>query len=447
MELLTVNISGKVRREKLQGREYLVAPLTLIVPGVLNGNLGPLFYPLEDLKASYDAWNGMPIVAPNHPRDEVGLPVSARLPKIWDKHGIGHVFNASVNDKLAAEGWFDIERTKAVDARILNALLNGQKMELSTGLNLDQDPVPGVWNGVNGPVPYIAVARKFRPDHLAILPDTQGACSVKDGCGLNVNSAQDAGLVQRIVDTVVERVGSLLKGNSTPVVVNEDKKMSKLSPEERTNIITALVANACCKDDREELEKASDSVLRALAAGVENEKKSSEFARTVDAQKAVVEAAKKGFQVGNDKYTLDDKGEWVRVEDPAKQKQVDNQQTPAKQQIKLEDLPAELQEDIAFARNAKQQRKTELINKLVANIAQEQQEDQRKRLSTRSLEELEQDVALLPKPTLNRNEAQEPSRFNFLGAGAGQAVHNAGIAKPEPLGQPVWNFEAAGKDS
>jgi hypothetical protein len=35
--------------------------------------------------------------------------------------------------------------------------------------------------------PYNFVARNYRPDHLAILPDQRGACSIEDGCGLNTN--------------------------------------------------------------------------------------------------------------------------------------------------------------------------------------------------------------------------------------------------------------------
>ena len=48
METVVANFSGKARRETWDGREYLVAPATLIVPGVLNGSQGPLFYPPDE---------------------------------------------------------------------------------------------------------------------------------------------------------------------------------------------------------------------------------------------------------------------------------------------------------------------------------------------------------------------------------------------------------------
>src|SRR5690606_13771547 len=33
--------------------------------------------------------------------------------------------------------------------------------------------------------PYHSVARDYKPDHIAILPDRIGACSIADGCGVN----------------------------------------------------------------------------------------------------------------------------------------------------------------------------------------------------------------------------------------------------------------------
>lgn len=191
IQTLVANLSpGKVRRETLGGRKYLVAPLTLIVPGVLNGSNGPLFYPPEEVAKNPQAWNNVPIVV-YHPKSDKGH-VSAKDPEVLDKQGIGMVLKANVSKvgsspgKLRAEGWFDEERTKAVDPRVYSALVKGQKMEVSTGLYTDNDPAE---NGANhNGRPYSYVARNYRPDHLAILPDQQGACSVKDGCGMNVNS-------------------------------------------------------------------------------------------------------------------------------------------------------------------------------------------------------------------------------------------------------------------
>lgn len=193
MELLLANLqSGKTRRELLNGREHIVAPLTLIVPGVLNGSDGPIYYPPEEISTSYESWNHTPIVV-YHPMDN-GKPLSARQPEVLNKSGIGVVLRARVsNGKLVAEGWFDLEQTRIVDMRVYDALTSGTKIELSTGLFVDKSDAPpnAIHNSPNGPRPYTHIARNYRPDHLAILPDMVGACSILDGCGVLVNKSKD----------------------------------------------------------------------------------------------------------------------------------------------------------------------------------------------------------------------------------------------------------------
>ncbi len=183
LDVLTVNVEGSIRYETLNDRKYLVAPLSMIVPGVLNGSQGPGLYGLDEIRNTQDAWNNMPIVV-NHPTDKDGKGISARNPAILEKTGIGTVFNSTTaTGKLASEGWFDIEKTKAVDERILKNLENGNPIELSTGLTLKRIKSKGVHNSKQ----YTWVAQDFKPDHLAVLPDTKGACSIDDGCGVLVN--------------------------------------------------------------------------------------------------------------------------------------------------------------------------------------------------------------------------------------------------------------------
>src|SRR5579884_2496539 len=183
MERLLANVAGRVRRAIRDGREYLVAPLSLIVPGVLNGSKGALYYPPEEVADDPQKWDGMPLTL-RHPFDELGRPVSARHPGVAARQYIGFIKNASANGKLRADGWFDIERLQALDSRILNSLLKGQPLELSTGLYTDNEPASGTDHKGR---PYEYIARNYRPDHVAVLPDEVGACSIKDGCGVLVN--------------------------------------------------------------------------------------------------------------------------------------------------------------------------------------------------------------------------------------------------------------------
>lgn len=61
-------IVHNVRAETVDGRKYLVAPITMIVPGVLNGSAGAFLYSLNELARTVDAWNGLPITW-KHPHD------------------------------------------------------------------------------------------------------------------------------------------------------------------------------------------------------------------------------------------------------------------------------------------------------------------------------------------------------------------------------------------
>lgn len=185
METLVSNLTPKVRRERLHGRDYLVAPLTMIVPGVLNGSKGALYYPPSEINQSADAWNGMPMVV-YHPEEPDGTPCSARDPSVAQKQEIGRVYRATANGKLKAEGWFDIEQTRKVNHQVYEDLIAGRPIELSTGLFTDNEERKGEYKGV----PYDYIARNYRPDHLAILPGQTGACSIKDGCGVLVNRRQ-----------------------------------------------------------------------------------------------------------------------------------------------------------------------------------------------------------------------------------------------------------------
>lgn len=177
--------AARPRRVTEGGRNYLVAPLTLIVPGVLAGSQGPLYYPPAEVARNPRDWDGVPLTV-GHPVDPLtGEHLSA---------GRGHR-NAVVGavrrpglrgDRLTAEGWFHESATRAHAPELYDALLTGTPVELSTGLFTDNEPAPfgAAYNGR----PYTAVARNYRPDHVAVLLGERGACSLDDGCGVNVNT-------------------------------------------------------------------------------------------------------------------------------------------------------------------------------------------------------------------------------------------------------------------
>ena len=196
MQHLAINRTGIYRKATLNGRDHYVVPMSLIVPGVLSGSKGALHYPPDEISKNYDAWNGMPLVV-NHPMHN-GKPISARSAAVIDSHGIGTVLNARINSngKLVAEGWFDIQKANSVDPRIISSIERGEQIELSTGLFTDNIPVKNGENAHHNGKRYTHVARNYRPDHLAILPDELGACSIKDGCGVGVINSNPQGCNQ-----------------------------------------------------------------------------------------------------------------------------------------------------------------------------------------------------------------------------------------------------------
>lgn len=162
----------------LEGRPHYVVPAVMIVEGVLNGSHGPIFYPADELRKSARAWNGKPVVVYHPDMYSDGL---AGNPQVFNRQKVGTIFNVRYdNRRLRAEAWIDVERVASVDGRIRQAILSRRTMEVSTGLMLEAVSNSGSYGGRS----YELVAQNLQPDHLAILPDQIGACSIADGAGL-----------------------------------------------------------------------------------------------------------------------------------------------------------------------------------------------------------------------------------------------------------------------
>jgi hypothetical protein len=177
-QVFTSNLAPIVRHDTMEGREYLVAPMVMMVEGVHQGSSGPLYYPADELAKIPEVWNHKPVVV-YHPTEN-GQGISACSPEVLTNRKIGVIMNTKFEEgKLKSEAWLDVERVKEIDNRIWEAVENEEMMELSTGLFTDLQDSEGEWNGEA----YTAVAINYRPDHLAVLPDQIGACSLADGAG------------------------------------------------------------------------------------------------------------------------------------------------------------------------------------------------------------------------------------------------------------------------
>lgn len=170
------------RDETLNGREYVVVPVTMMVEGVHQGSHGALLHTAEELGKIPESWNGIPVTI-GHPMVE-GNPVSANSPSILESWAVGIIFNTLLNGtKLKSEAW--LEKNKLANHENLNdRISNGEIIEVSVGVFSEDEDTEGTWHNES----YVAVARNLRPDHLAILPNQVGACSNADGCGIRINS-------------------------------------------------------------------------------------------------------------------------------------------------------------------------------------------------------------------------------------------------------------------
>lgn len=178
---VTSNLSAtEFRYDTFEDRPHLIVPVVLMTEGVHNGSNGPFYYPAEELETLASSWNGVPVPV-FHPETN-GSPCTCNDPRIIERQNVGRMFNVHwENGRLKGEAWIDIEKAEAVHNGLIQILKDSKtKMEVSTGLLAEHDMTPGVWNDEE----YDGIIRNIRPDHLALLPGSRGACSWTDGCGV-----------------------------------------------------------------------------------------------------------------------------------------------------------------------------------------------------------------------------------------------------------------------
>ncbi len=187
-----------VREETLDGRKHLVVPVVMMVEGVHSGSGGPILHTAEELALWTEAWDGIPVTI-SHPTAE-GDPISANAPEVLDASSVGRIFNTVYSDGLKAEAWIDYEKISMKSTTALEAIENQEPLEVSVGVFSDSNKAEegAQWNGET----YDSIAYNYRPDHLALLPGEEGACSWDDGCGIRVN--QKGGVVKDLIKTFQE---------------------------------------------------------------------------------------------------------------------------------------------------------------------------------------------------------------------------------------------------
>ncbi len=209
----SVNVeSATTRRETMAGQEYLVGPAVIAREGVMNR----VMYSAYELQRSLRTWNGRPVIL-RHSYDADGKPMSANTPEVISQQGLGFMFNTTwgADKKLRTEIWLrmsDIENGKIPGIDKDGTIANGM-LELSTGIFHQVIEYSGTFEDEN----FDIEAYDLVGDHLALLPDAQGAFSVKAGAGFprwNVSVNTDESVHSAITSFVREQKGELVSVSS-----------------------------------------------------------------------------------------------------------------------------------------------------------------------------------------------------------------------------------------
>lgn len=487
MILYTLNYTGRKAREVVKnGRTYLVANMTIIVEGVLNGSQGALFYPRDEIRRSARDWDGTPILE-YHPF-LAGENVSAHHPEIRKKW-LGHLRNSKFisqnSHKLRTEGWFLKDRTAAKAPRVYNALMTGSAMELSTGLFTDNEPAPfgATYNGRS----YEWVARNYRPDHLAILPDQVGACSNSDGCGLNVNQTE--------VPLMTNPCGVTNNSPSAPSITDNNQPgdtpmtQPKTKPQSRAKLVEYIVANCGECPAKEEIETWPHAALNTLATTItanafppqrgqgqgqgapeddeEEDDSEMEFngnggpafdgrASGGGSEQAGGKGTKEEYPSGSQGPTGNQRKAKAKVKAAAQEQEtttVNSQAAPRELSERewLAQAPPSVRELVANMKAAERKQKFALAQRLVANVADPKRRNKvGNDLMKKSLTELQGLLELIPTANREDEVCREPveNQLNFAGAAGGwdesfSTTVNSEAGEDLVLALPTMNFAAS----
>lgn len=177
MKLVTNSVdSGSIREVEENGDRIFVAE---DVPFVRAQELAGGYVPAAHIRKSVADWD-VPLTV-NHPRNDSGDIVSANT-QTGQTVTVGQTANASVDGEVvSADLRINADRAAGVGpdgAAIVDALENGDGIEVSSQYFADDLP-PGVYDGEYRE----RVEGHLQPDSVALLPHTEGVCSLPD-CGI-----------------------------------------------------------------------------------------------------------------------------------------------------------------------------------------------------------------------------------------------------------------------
>jgi len=180
-----------VSRKKIRDKEHIVVSGVkhMIGDAVMN----KVHYPKDaTIKLSNSLGNKRIVMPSSHPTGDEGEFISASDPLALMSNFVGaFAFNFSMRgDLLISDIAIDpaVANTSESGKQIINAIENGEPIDVSTGFFLNIEDAEGF--GSDGE-PFTGVASNLFLDHVAFLPNETGAKNKFEGVGLHVNSAID----------------------------------------------------------------------------------------------------------------------------------------------------------------------------------------------------------------------------------------------------------------
>lgn len=175
-------------RRTLNGEDYWVAPVVAHQEGVYlypraNGGISREYLPEEELHTNADAWEDQPLTL-SHPYDPEEDRATLTDNPQAEYEEVGLFRDVITNDgTLGGETWIEAAEVGEHNGALrgyMNSVARHGAGEVSTGYRSATEFERGTFNGEQ----YTYVQRDPQPDHLALLVNEQGNCSIEDGCGL-----------------------------------------------------------------------------------------------------------------------------------------------------------------------------------------------------------------------------------------------------------------------
>lgn len=254
-----INQTAKATRTQRDGRQFLIVPVVGLVEGVFNGE----FVSAEELARFPQSWNGRPVLI-GHPKNEAGDFISANSIALLAEVA-GQIWDTDFSEgKLKFNVWLDEAATKSIEGggALLQRLSSGQIIEGSTAYFRQLLDQAGTMDGES----FAGKAVNLVPDHFVFLLDTEGACSIDDGCGgprINQDGEHPKPQDKHIDDEHPNMVMKALRAIAGALGIKNfgEEEVSAMTKDET---VAALVANGGCNLNEEILKSLDEDALATL---------------------------------------------------------------------------------------------------------------------------------------------------------------------------------------